>query len=91
MILQEHQATSLTRLKIVHKSPVERRVLNTAQMRDARFVQPFRYTTPHLDTQSKVQQNAKAIYTAQRKKVQATTSSSTPARAPPPQPASSAP
>ncbi|KAJ7110365.1 hypothetical protein C8R43DRAFT_904377, partial [Mycena crocata] len=54
-IYQERQATEHTKPAIVHAAPMDDLVLNTAQMRDAADLQPFRINSPDLDANAVIE------------------------------------
>ncbi|KAF6758067.1 hypothetical protein DFP72DRAFT_1065314 [Ephemerocybe angulata] len=80
---QERHITTQTRASVQHKAPYHRRVLNTAQMRDARWVQVFAIDPPPLDFEATVTSCAEALIVQQTAPGRGAAASQ---RAPPPLP-----
>ncbi|KAJ6462550.1 hypothetical protein C8R45DRAFT_841581 [Mycena sanguinolenta] len=65
-VFQERERTDQSRAQIVHSQNPADLVLNTAQMRDARYLQRFRINTPQLDPETVIYQSAINEVAAQR-------------------------
>ncbi|KAJ6461447.1 hypothetical protein C8R45DRAFT_1056025 [Mycena sanguinolenta] len=65
-VFQERERTDQSRAQIVHSQNPTDLVLNTAQMRDARYLQRFRINTPQLDPETVIYQSAINEVAAQR-------------------------
>ncbi|KAJ3534303.1 hypothetical protein NMY22_g6988 [Coprinellus aureogranulatus] len=77
-VWQERVETTQTRRTVKHASPLHRVVLNTAQMRDAAFVQPFRRNSKPLDAKEELTRSAEALRVRARAKAKDATHAATP-------------
>jgi hypothetical protein len=90
-VLQERTKTTRTIARVVHVRNVDDVVLNTAQMRDAIHVQPFRLDSTPMDREVVINQSAaKEIAARKKRDSSAVPKKQAPAQPPRPRPNTSA-
>jgi hypothetical protein len=89
-VFQERTKTTRTIARVVHVRNVDDVVLNTAQMRDAIHVQPFRLDSTPMDREVVINQSAAKEVAARKKRDKKQATAAAPAQPPRPRPNTSA-